>query len=94
MNFMGHSRTSSINDKKYAFVIADDHYHFTWVIFFSHKDEALNFFEAFCKKVQLERCYYIPTIRNDHGGIFKRNDFDAFCNEHGITHNFSSPRSP
>ncbi|XP_019256245.1 PREDICTED: uncharacterized protein LOC109234627 [Nicotiana attenuata] len=38
--------------------------------------------------------YYISSIRSDHGGEFESRAFENFCNDQGISHNFSSPRSP
>ncbi|XP_075082976.1 uncharacterized protein LOC142166947 [Nicotiana tabacum] len=60
----------------------------------NHKDEALRNFEVFCKKVQRDKGYYISTIISDHGGDFGSRAFENFCNDQGISHNFSSPRSP
>ncbi|XP_075098790.1 uncharacterized protein LOC107765553 [Nicotiana tabacum] len=50
MDLFGPTRTVSIGGKKYAFVIVDDFSKFTWVIFLSHKDEALQNFKVFCKR--------------------------------------------
>ncbi|XP_075079723.1 uncharacterized protein LOC142164954 [Nicotiana tabacum] len=55
MDLFGPTRTASIGGKRYAFVIVDDYSRFTWVIFLSHKDEALRKFEVFCKKVEEKR---------------------------------------
>ncbi|XP_075099524.1 uncharacterized protein LOC142176293 [Nicotiana tabacum] len=71
MDLFGPTRTTSIGGKRYVFVIVDDYSHFTWVIFLSHKDEALRNFEVFNKKVEREKGYLITTIQSDHGGEFK-----------------------
>ncbi|XP_075097365.1 uncharacterized protein LOC142174876 [Nicotiana tabacum] len=94
LNLFGPTRTSSIGGRKYTFVIIDDFSRFTWVIFLSHKDKALSNFEVFYKKVQREKGYYISTIRRDHGGEFENRAFENFYNDQGISHNFSSPKSP
>ncbi|XP_070043085.1 uncharacterized protein [Nicotiana tomentosiformis] len=94
MDLFGPTRTASIGDRKYAFVIVDDFSCFTWVNFLSHKYEDLRNFEVLCKKVQRKKGYYIFTIRNDHGGEFESRAFENFCNDQGISHNFYSPRSP
>ncbi|XP_070046540.1 uncharacterized protein [Nicotiana tomentosiformis] len=49
---------------------------------------------VFYKKVQREKGYYISTIKSDHGVEFESRAFENFCNDQGISHNFSSPRSP
>lgn len=67
---------------------------FTWVIFLAHKDEAFKHFEIFCKRIQREQGCLISSIRSDHGGEFENKLFEIFCNEHGFSHNFSSPRTP
>ncbi|KAH9672866.1 hypothetical protein KPL70_017899 [Citrus sinensis] len=57
----------------------------------ANKDDAIDAFRIFYKKVQNEKCYSITCIRSDHGGEFA---FENFCNNFGIEHQFSSPRTP
>ncbi|XP_070002463.1 uncharacterized protein [Nicotiana sylvestris] len=38
--------------------------------------------------------YNISSIKSDHGIEFDNAKFDEFCAEHGISHNFSAPRTP
>ncbi|KAH9753250.1 Integrase catalytic domain-containing protein [Citrus sinensis] len=38
--------------------------------------------------------YSITCIRSDHGGEFENHAFESFCNDFGIEHQFSSPRTP
>ncbi|KAH9688106.1 Integrase catalytic domain-containing protein [Citrus sinensis] len=38
--------------------------------------------------------YSITCIRSDHGGEFENHAFENFCNDFGIEHQFSSPRTP
>jgi len=33
-------------------------------------------------------------LKNDHGGEFQNVDFELFCEQSGINHNFSAPRTP
>ena len=35
----------------------------------------------------------IISIKSDHGGEFENTEFEMFCDEHGIEHNFSTPRT-
>ncbi|XP_075074728.1 uncharacterized protein LOC142162291 [Nicotiana tabacum] len=41
-------------------------------------NEALKFFEIFCKKVEREKGYLIATIQSDHGGEFENRAFEDF----------------
>ena len=48
----------------------------------------------FHRKVTNEKGFSIQNIRSDHGTEFKNQDFKNFCDENGIGHNFSAPRTP
>ncbi|XP_019233150.1 PREDICTED: uncharacterized protein LOC109213778 [Nicotiana attenuata] len=58
------------------------------------KDETFEVFVAFVKKIQVKMDSKVTCIRSDHGTEFDNAKFDDFCNENGITHNFSAPRTP
>ena len=36
----------------------------------------------------------IVSVRSDHGRELDQLDFDSFCENYGITHNFSAPKTP
>ncbi|WKA13308.1 hypothetical protein VitviT2T_030622 [Vitis vinifera] len=93
MDLFGPSRTPSLGGKSYAFVIVDDFSRYTWVLFLSQKNEAFYEFSKFCNKVQNEKCFTITCIRSDHRREFENIDFEDYCNEHGINHNFSALRT-
>ena len=94
IDLFGPTRTLSLGGKQYGFVIVDDYSRFTWVLFLHSKDEALEKFITFCKIIQNEKGYSISSVRSDHGKEFENLGFDKFCNENGISHNFSAPRTP
>ncbi|KAH9769987.1 Integrase catalytic domain-containing protein [Citrus sinensis] len=71
----------------------DDYSRYTWVLFLANKDDALDAFKVLCKKIQNEKGYGIACIRSDHGGEFENHAFESFCNNLGIVHPFSSPRT-
>ena len=62
--------------------------------FLSHKNNTFKAFESFSKRVQKEKGFCISTIISDHRTEFKNEFFKTFCNENGISHIFSSPRTP
>jgi hypothetical protein len=46
-------------------------------LFLKHKDESLEYFKNFCKKVQNEKESNIISIRSDHGGEFENSHFES-----------------
>ena len=94
MNLFGLSRTLSLGGKSYAYVIVDDFSKYTWVLFLSQNNKAFYEFSKFYNKLQNEKGFAITCIRSDHGREFENIDFEEYCNEHGIDHNFFAPRTP
>ena len=70
MDLFGPSRTQSLGEKSYAFVIVDDYSRFTWTIFLASKNETFIEFLKFAKHIQNEKGYTIVKIRSDNGGKF------------------------
>ena len=94
MDLFGLSRIPSFGGNSYTYVIVDNFSKYTWVLFISKKNEAFYEFSKFCNKVQNEKGFAITCIRSDHGREFENIDFEEYCNEHGINHNFSVPNTP
>nr|KYP46043.1 Retrovirus-related Pol polyprotein from transposon TNT 1-94 [Cajanus cajan] len=63
-------------------------------MFLAIKSDAFNAFKKFAKLVQNEKNTNITSIRSDHEGEFQKVLFQKFCEECGIDHNFSAPRTP
>ena len=51
-------------------------------------------FQSFAIRFKIKKVFAITCIRSDHGREFENIDFEEYCNEHGIDHNFSAPRTP
>ena len=94
MDLFGPMRTESIGGKSYGYVLVDDYSRYTWVYFLANKSDCFDSFKTFCLQVHNEKGYPITSIRSDHGREFENAKFQEFCEEHGITHNFSAPRTP
>ena len=58
------------------------------------KDKTFALFQKFIKKVSIEKNTTILSIRSDHGTKFANSQFEKFFLECGISHNFSTPRTP
>ena len=94
LDLFGPMRTASLGGKFYVFVIVDDFSRFTWTLFLTHKNEALQTFSNLCKRIQNEKGFSIVSIRSDHGKEFENKDFEKYCLQNGFEHNFSAPRTP
>ena len=94
MDLFGPSRTTSLGGKYYAFVIVGDFSRYTWVLFLAHKNDVFHEFSKLCRKIQNEKGFTISCIRSDHGREFENVEFESFCDEQGIEHTFSAPRTP
>jgi len=90
LDLFGPIETKSIGGKRYGLVIVDDFTIWTWINFLKHKDESLKFLCKIFKQVQNVYCSHY-VINN---GEFENEIFLAFCENHGIDHNFSTPRIP
>ena len=64
------------------------------MLFLKFKSDAFDLFKTFAKRIQNQLSLKIKTIRSDHGGEFENENFENFCNQKGITHNFSFARTP
>ena len=94
IDLFGPVSTASLYGSKYGLVIVDDYSRWTWVKFLKSKGNAYDIFSNFCTQIQTEKESKILKIRSDHGGEFENEPFEAFCEKHGIFHEFSSPRTP
>ena len=84
----------SFGGNYYALVIVDDYSRYTWTLFLTHKRDVFHTFKKLARIIQNKKNLKIASIRSDHGGEFVNKDFKSFCDEHGIEHNFSTPRTP
>lgn len=87
-------RSSSRGGKRYIYVIVDDYSRFTWTLFLKSKNEVFDVFFTFAKQVQVKYWNKIVSIRLDHETEFENARFHEFYAEHGINHNFSTPKTP
>ena len=79
------------------FVCVDDFSRFTWVSFIREKSDTFDSFKDLCMKLKNEKncnIVRIVRIRVIMERIWKFNFFLDFCNKYGISHEFSSPKTP
>ena len=94
MDLFGPTKMLSLNGKRFGLILVDDYSKFSWVFFIFHKNEAFDKFLLFFRRVQTVHEAKVATIQTDHGDEFENNSFDEFCDEQGIKHQYSSPRTP
>jgi hypothetical protein len=56
----------------------------TWVGLLKHKFEAFEKFRIFKARVENEMDLKIKYLRSDRGGEFTSNEFNSYCEKHGI----------
>ena len=59
-----------------------------------HKDEAFDMFKIYKAEVANQLGKKIKILRSDRGGEYFPKDFNVFCEENGIIHECSAPRTP
>nr|AAT44242.1 putative ubiquitin carrier protein [Oryza sativa Japonica Group] len=80
--------------KRYFMTLIDDATRFCYVYLLKTKDEALDYFKIYKAEVENQLDRKIKRFRSDRGGEFFSNEFDLFCEEHGIIHERTPPYSP
>ncbi|KAI3758736.1 hypothetical protein L6452_06307 [Arctium lappa] len=94
MDLFGPVNIQSIVGKKYTLVIGDEYTRYTWVIFLRCKSDTLEELISFVKKMEVLNNLTVRSIRSDHGTEFKNSSLKNFFENKGISHNFSSVRTP
>lgn len=93
-DLVGPMQTPSYGGNLYFFLLTNDFSRHSWVYFLQYKSEALQKFKVF--KLAVEKQYSTPVkaFRSDRGGEFTSGAFRAFCEETGIKHQLTAPRTP
>lgn len=79
---------------RYIFVLIDDHSRYIWSILLREKGEAFEKFKRFKVMVEQETGVAIKMLRTDRGGEFTSQEFQDFCEKHGIQRQLTAPYSP
>lgn len=75
-------------------LIVDDYSRVMWAYLMKTKDDVLQTFKMFRRKVETETGERIKVLRTDRGGEFLSNEFTKYCNETGLERHYTSPYSP
>ncbi|GJV19709.1 retrovirus-related pol polyprotein from transposon TNT 1-94 [Tanacetum coccineum] len=94
MDLFGPVTPRSINHEKYTLVIVDEYSRYTWVYFLKKKSQAPETIMSFIKRVENQNDIKVKQLRTDNGTEFRNSTLVNFCDEKGISQNFSSPYTP
>ncbi|GKC38049.1 retrovirus-related pol polyprotein from transposon TNT 1-94 [Tanacetum coccineum] len=84
----------SINHEKYTLVIIGEYSRYTWVYFLRKKSQIAEMIMSFVRMVENQNDIKFKQIRTDNGTEFRNTKIESFCDEKGISRNFSSPYTP
>jgi len=85
--------TSRGGGKRYVLVIVNNYSRFTWTVFLASKDETFEKFLVFLKRTEKRVGHSLVSLRSDHEKEFGKSSLIDYCNEQGVDHNFSAPRT-
>jgi hypothetical protein len=90
----GSTRTKLLQGENYFMLLIDDYTRMTWVSFLKNKFEALEKFKAFKVLIMNETDLKIKCLRLYNRGEFTSNDFEEFCETHGIKRHYLETITP
>lgn len=79
---------------KYFLLLVDDYSRVMWGYMLKSKDEAFIAFKKFQALVENGKDKKVQVFRTDRGGEFCSKQFNSYCEETGITRQFTAPYSP
>ncbi|GJZ87532.1 retrovirus-related pol polyprotein from transposon TNT 1-94 [Tanacetum coccineum] len=94
MDLFGPVSPMPINHEKYTLVIIDEYSRYTWVHFLRKKRHATEMIMSIIRMVENQNDVKVKQIRTDNRNEFRNSEIKSFCDEKGISQNFSSPYTP
>ncbi|GJZ92867.1 retrovirus-related pol polyprotein from transposon TNT 1-94, partial [Tanacetum coccineum] len=94
MDLFGPVKPQTISYNKYTLVIVDEYSRYTWVFCLKKKSDAADCIMSFIKQMENVNDLKVKELRSDNGTKFRNHKLEEFCDEKGISQNFSSPCTP
>lgn len=79
---------------RYILLLVDDYSRVMWIYLLKNKNDAFDAFKKFRALVEKGPDKKIETFRTDRGGEFLSKEFLQYCEEAGISRQFTAPYSP
>jgi transposase InsO family protein len=84
----------SLGGNRYFITFIDDFSRKLWVYFLKEKLAAFTVFKNFKALVENQSGHKLVTLRSDRGGEYTSKEFDKYCREQGIKHQFTTAYTP
>lgn len=84
----------SLGGKEYFLTFIDDYSRFCVVYFLRHKSETYACFMEYKTWAELQTGHKLKMLRSDNGGEYLSGEFIAFCVQHGIARQLTTPNTP
>ncbi|GKC60681.1 retrovirus-related pol polyprotein from transposon TNT 1-94, partial [Tanacetum coccineum] len=94
MDLFGPVKPQTISHNKYTLIIVDEYSRYTRVFCLKKKSDAADCIMSFIKKIENLNEVRVKELRSDNGTAFRNHKLEEFCDEKGISQNFSSPCTP
>ncbi|GJZ94042.1 retrovirus-related pol polyprotein from transposon TNT 1-94 [Tanacetum coccineum] len=94
MDLFGPVKPQTISHNKYTLVIVDEYSRYTWVFCLKKKSDAADCIMSFIRQMENLNDTKVKQLRSDNETEFRNHTLEAFCDEKGISQNFSSPCTP
>ena len=91
---MGPFEVPTARGARYVVTFTDDMSRYRTVYLMKEKSETLDCFVKFHKLATNLLGRGLKVLRSDNGGEFTSDEFNKYCSDHGITRQFSTPRTP
>lgn len=80
----GRTRTRALASERYFILFIVDYSRMTWATFLQDKSQAYERFKILQNMVQKESGYNLRFLRSYRGEEFTSNEFEDYCEKHGI----------
>ncbi len=94
MDLSGIREHQDIHQKKYFFVIIDDHSRYGWIILLRQKSDTCNAFINWKRHAEKQTGNKLKRIRTDNGGEFENEQLNGYLQDKGIVKETTMAHTP